>query len=149
MYSDIRVLMAQSYPVFGPLSVSMAGNSEMDDEALKEYKQKVDDESRQIKEGYKKVQVKMKEMRRGYKNAVDSGTRSGSGKLVIDNYDILKEIWGCSPSVTTIQGGITSHHEEIGADEIDEENGSGHHEGGGEEEIEDSLAEKGPDSIPE
>ena len=36
----------------------------------------------------------MKEMRRGYNNAVDSGIRSGSGKLVINNYDILKEICG-------------------------------------------------------
>ena len=45
-------------------------------------------------------------MRQDYRNAVNRGTRSGSGKLVQDNYDLLTEIWGGSPATTSLSFGI-------------------------------------------
>ena len=33
-------------------------------------------------------------------------TRSGSGKIVQDNYDLLTDIWGRSPSTTSLSFGI-------------------------------------------
>ena len=37
-----------------------------------------------------------------------AGKRSGSGKLVFDHYDTLKEIWGGSPSTEPLPVGLDS-----------------------------------------
>ena len=57
------------------------------------YKKNIELNEKQIKEGYNRVKTKVKELRRGYKNAVDTGRRSGSGRLVHDHFDQLQEIW--------------------------------------------------------
>lgn len=51
--------------------------------------------------------------RQDYHNAVNKGTRSGSGKVVQDdiimiNYDLLTDIRGASPSTTSLLFGIDS-----------------------------------------
>ena len=43
------------------------------------------------------MQEKIKEIRQNFSNAITTGTRSGSGKLVLENYDKLVQIWGGSP----------------------------------------------------
>ncbi len=44
----------------------------------------------------------------GFSKAIIAGKRSGSGKLVYDHYDILKEIWGGSPNTEPISTGVDS-----------------------------------------
>ena len=51
-------------------------------------------------------------MRQDYRNAVNKGTRSGSGKVVKDDYDLLTDIWGGSPSTTSLSFGIDGEHRE-------------------------------------
>jgi hypothetical protein len=40
--------------------------------------------------------------------AIIAGKRSGSGKLVYDHYDTLKEIWGGSPNTEPLSTGVDS-----------------------------------------
>ena len=47
-------------------------------------------------------------MRQNFIKAVTEGTRSGSGKLLIRNWDRLVMIWGGCPSVTKIGGAVSS-----------------------------------------
>ena len=61
------------------------------------YKRKIEFQEKQQEEGYKCIKNKVTELRKGYKNAIDTGARSGSGRLIEDNFDRLKEIWGGSP----------------------------------------------------
>ena len=37
------------------------------------------------------------------------GTRSGSGKLIVENWDQLISIWGGCPSVKKIHGAVVSN----------------------------------------
>lgn len=58
----------------------------------------------------------MKEIRQNFAIAVTSGSRSGSGKIVLDYFDQLKQIWGGSPSTEPLFCGvgiddITDSHE--------------------------------------
>ena len=46
----------------------------------------------QIRIGYERVKQKVKDIRQEYRKAVTEGRRSGSGKLVADNWDLLKKI---------------------------------------------------------
>ena len=77
-------------------------------EKILECKRKSEIEEEQMKDGYSRVKIKIKELRRGYKNAVDTGSRSGSGKLVSENFELLRDIWGGSPAVTSLPSAITS-----------------------------------------
>jgi hypothetical protein len=44
----------------------------------------------------------------GFSKAVIAGTRSGSGKLVYDHYDTLRNIWAGSPNTVALTTGIDS-----------------------------------------
>ena len=68
---------------------------------------------------------KIKELRRGYKKAIDAGTRSGSGRLVKENFELLQEIWGGSPAVNALPSGIASMPctEEDNTHETEQESG--------------------------
>lgn len=37
---------------------------------------------------------------------MNKGSRSGSGKIVKENFDLLNEIWGGSPATSTVPFGI-------------------------------------------
>ena len=76
-------------------------------EEILECKRKCEIEEKQIKEGYNRVKIKITELRRGYQNAVDTGSRSGSGKLVSENFELQREIWGESPAVNSLPSAIT------------------------------------------
>ena len=62
-------------------------------------------------------------MRQDYRNAVTVGRRSGSGKLVEDNWDILKSIWGGSPTVINLRNSLCSLQNEL-SDKEDNESGN-------------------------
>lgn len=63
---------------------------------------------------YQRINLeKVNSVRQDYHNAVNKGTRSGSGKVVQDdiimiNYDLLTDIRGASPSTTSLLFGIDS-----------------------------------------
>ena len=76
-----------------------------------------------IKNGYQKIKQKIKDLRQDYKNAVTVGRRSGSGKLVEDNWDILKNIWGGSPAVINLRNARCSLQNEL-SDKEDNESGN-------------------------
>lgn len=60
-----------------------------------------------MKTEYERIKEKIKDIRQGYRKAVTEGRRSGSGKLVCDNWDSLKTLRGGS-LVTTQTNGILS-----------------------------------------
>ena len=109
-YSRLREMMAEMFPPtdFGPKAIKLYHTDNMTREEILECKRKSETEEKQIKEGYSRVKIKIKELRRGYKNAVDTGSRSGSGKLVSENFELLRDIWGGSPAVTSLPSAITS-----------------------------------------
>ena len=51
---------------------------------------------------------KIKGIRVKYRRAVDSGRKSGGGRVVATFYDACESIWGGCPAVETINGGIES-----------------------------------------
>ena len=53
-----------------------------------------------------RVQSKIKKIKAGYRKAVDTGRKSGGGRLVASFYDKYCEIWAGSPAVQSITGGI-------------------------------------------
>ena len=54
----------------------------------------------------------MKNVRQDYRSAVNKGTRSGSGKVVQDNYDLLTDIWGGLPATMALTFGIDGEVDE-------------------------------------
>ena len=111
MYSDIRKMMSLIYPPsdFGLVELEIENSEGMTRAELLTYKWKIEIQEKQQKEGYKLIKNKVKELRRGYKNVIDKGQRSGSGRLIEDNFDRLKEIWGGSPAVLALPSGISSN----------------------------------------
>ena len=110
-YSDIRKMMSLMYPPsdFGLVELEIENSEGMTRAELLTYKWKIETQEKQQKEGYKLIKNKVKELRRGYKNAIDKGQRSGSGRLIEDNFDRLKEIWSGSPAVLALPSGISSN----------------------------------------
>ena len=51
-------------------------------------------ENKATKIGYERIKQKVKDVRQDYRKAVTEGRRSGSGKLVCENWDQLKTLWG-------------------------------------------------------
>ena len=55
-----------------------------------------------------RIVSKIKGIRLKYRRAVDSGRKSGGGRVVATFYDACESIWGGCPAVQTINGGIES-----------------------------------------
>lgn len=92
---------------FGPEVVTLPG-AEVKDMDTAEYsvlKKKMDEEKARVRKGYERIKEKLKSLRHDYRAAVSRGTRSESGKLVQDNFDLLTEIWGGSPATTSLPFG--------------------------------------------
>lgn len=62
----------------------------------------------QIKKGYIRVKEKLKEIRQNLLHAITTGPRSGSGKIVLQHFDKLIQIWGGSPATQPLNIGISS-----------------------------------------
>ena len=54
------------------------------------------------------VAIKLKNIRGKYRQSVDSGKRSGHGRVVWLYFDLCESIWGGSPATTSIAAGIES-----------------------------------------
>ena len=110
-YEGVRVMMAEMFPVydFGPKQIEGEDTDLMSYEEIIQYKRKIEKLEKLKKDGYNRVKAKIKELRIGYKDAIDKGTPSGSGRLVHNNYRLLQESWGGSPSVTSLECGYSSN----------------------------------------
>ena len=54
------------------------------------------------------MQEKIKELRQRFSQAITTGTRSGSGKMVMQFYDLMVQIWGGSPATEPLAFGVQS-----------------------------------------
>ena len=109
LYSEMRRCMAIDYPEdFGPESTLEPGKNikDMDVREYEEYRKELEAQKAKIRSGYQRIKEKIKSIRQDYRSAVNKGTRSGSGKIVQENYDLLTDIWGGSPSTTSLSFGI-------------------------------------------
>ena len=111
-YGEIRKMMSINFDDsdFGPVTVSECPKplQDMNDKELKEFNVMVKLEKSAIKKGYDRVKEKIKALRQDYRTAVNTGTRSGSGKIVRDNWDDLTEIWAGSPATESIKNACTT-----------------------------------------
>ena len=90
--TEVRRCLAVDFPHdFGPESCHDPGKElkDMDSEEYKSYRKKLEEDKQKVKLGYERIKEKVKNVRQDYRSAVSKGTRSGSGKLVQDNYDLL------------------------------------------------------------
>ena len=108
LYTELRRCMANENPEdFGPVELTVITEvKDMDTAEYSVFRKTIDDEKARVRKGYERIKEKLKTLRQDYRNAVNRGTRSGSGKLVQDNYDLLTEIWGGSPATTSLSFGI-------------------------------------------
>ena len=86
-----------------PAPVDQVDEGEM---AEIQIRQKIDNEL--IKKGFTRVQEKLKEIRQNFASTVTSEPRSGSGKIVLEFFDQLKEIWHGSPSTEPLSCGVST-----------------------------------------
>ena len=109
MYTEIRRCMAVDFPDdFGPevLTEPTKSLKAMSEEEHEAFKRQRDTERSQTKKGYDRVKEKIRNVRQDFRAAVSKGTRSGSGKIVQENFELLSEIWGGSPATTSLSFGI-------------------------------------------
>ena len=50
---------------------------------------------------------------------MNKGTRSGSGKIVQENFELLADIWGGSPATTALPFGVDGHSAQGTEEELD------------------------------
>lgn len=79
---------------FGPEAVTKPVKplKEMNETENEAFKEKRDDEKSCIKKGYDRVKERLRNVRQDFRAAVNKGTRSGSGRIVQDNFELLTEI---------------------------------------------------------
>ena len=95
---------------FGPTAVSEPTKSiqETSKEEFKEHKTNADGQQKAIKLGYDIIKAKVKKLRSNFQKAVAEGTRSGSGRIMKDNWDALVAIWGGAPRAQPLEFGKSS-----------------------------------------
>ena len=89
-YQDILVRMKDQMPF----------NQEEAKQLGKDYPHKKKDIEKQT------VTTKLKAIRMKYRQAIDSGRRSGHGRVVLLYFEVCEKIWGGSPATDKMQGGI-------------------------------------------
>ena len=93
--------------MFGPERTT----SKVDGEGIEKYKTRCEEDRNKVKKGYSSIKEKIKELRQKFSNAVTLGTRSGSGKLVLEFYDLMVQIWGGTPTSEPVSFGCRREHE--------------------------------------
>ena len=81
------------------------------------------------------VSTKLKNIRLKFRQAVDSGRRSGNGRVVMLYFELCEKIWGGSPATTQTEGGLeTADLDSTHASEtqlVDESDSTSNHTGDG------------------
>ena len=110
LYEEIRKLMALDFEGFGEVHVSECSKplQDMNEKELKEFNDMVKLEKVQIKKGYDRVKEKIKTLRQDYRTAVNTGTWSGSGRIIRDNWEELTDIWAGSPATKPMKSGCST-----------------------------------------
>ena len=105
LYKEAREAMATLYSEehFGPVQL-LEDNGDI---SQKEYKQLLTEQNKLIKMGYQRIREKVKEVIQDYQKSVTSERRSGSRKLICDNWDTIKTLWGRSPATCCIMHPLT------------------------------------------
>ena len=134
MYTEIRKCMAADSDdptEVGPESLTEQEKDfrDMEKEEYEAFHKKREEEKKSIRKGYERIKEKVKSVRQDCRSAVNKGTRSGSGKIVQSNFELLTDIWGGSPATTSLTFGIdgTPSEKEIVAEngDQDDENSEG------------------------
>ncbi len=90
-YEDLKALFIERYPTDG-------SSTDFPHDAKNDFTKE-------------RINTKIKVIRQKYRVALDSGRRSGGGRIVAQFYDKCSEIWGGSPATNAFAGGIeTSEH---------------------------------------
>ena len=76
------------------------------DDVSKEEKQLFKQQKKDISRGYQQILEKIKDLRQGFSKAILNGTRSGSGKIVYEHFDRLKQLWGGCPNTKPLSCGV-------------------------------------------
>ena len=99
-YEEVRGLMVKmngSYTtLFGPADIP---NIRTDEDEMERIEEERRNGSEKIKQGYKRIMEKIKKIRHSFSYAVTNGRRSGSGKIVLEHYDTLTNLFSGSASV--------------------------------------------------
>ena len=95
--------------MFGPERTT----SKVDGEDIEKYKTRCEEDKNKVKKGYSRIKEKIKELRQKFSNGVTLGTRSGSGKLVLEFYDLMVQIWGGAPATEPVSFGVMTAEEEM------------------------------------
>lgn len=114
LYGSIRITMSECYEngQFGVVSVGeMEDGLDSGERGVCE-KLRIQEEKKGIKLGYERVKTKTKEIRQSYRKAVSEGRQSGSGRIVCDNWEKLKSIWGGSPATKSVERSVFSYLQE-------------------------------------
>lgn len=122
MYTEIRLCMStEDSAEFGPKDAgeSVKNLKDMDEDEQELFMKARDAAKKNIRKGYERVKEKIKSIRQDYRTAVNKGTRSGSGKIIQENYDLLTDIWGGSPATTALPFGVDGVENEAEKVEVD------------------------------
>ena len=109
MYTNIRRSLGRDFPdEFGREEISEPDKQlrMMEKEEYARFMQRRTEEQDLIAKGYKRVKEKIKNVRQEYRNALREDTRSGSGRIIQENFELLGEIWGGSPATTSLSFGV-------------------------------------------
>ena len=105
-YQRLREEMAARFPCdesngipFGPVQTTPFLNDARNTDEIQSFKAKLKIEQKQ----YSRILEKVKSVRQGFSRAIMSGTRSGSGRLICDQYEMLKSIWGGSANTEPLK----------------------------------------------
>ena len=106
-YESVRVILAPKYAedttLFGPKDIKPIQDGEDRDEYLKRQEDEL-----KIRKGYLRVLEKIKALRQKFSTAVTTGGRFGSGKMVMEFYDLMALTWGEAPSTEPLSFGAHS-----------------------------------------
>jgi hypothetical protein len=109
-YTAVRETMAKKYleshpDYFGIPNINEVSIQEEDEADRKKI---VAEHLAGVSKGYKRVQAKIKVIRQNFSKAVSSGTKSGSGKVVIEHYDRLIQIYGGCAATEALPFGVST-----------------------------------------
>ena len=108
-YEEVRGLMVkmnESYTtLFGPADITNIRTDAGEGEVERIEKERRTG-SEQFKQGYKRIMKKIKMIRQSFSHAVINGRRSGSGKIVLEHYGTLTDLFSGSVSVEPLTFGL-------------------------------------------
>ena len=112
-YEAVREAMARIYEeeptFFGPPAITpLPAPDQVDETEMADIQRRQKNDKELIKKGYNRIQEKLKEIRQHFATTVTTGSRIGSGKIVLEFFDQLRQIWGGRPSTEPLSCGVST-----------------------------------------